>query len=71
MSASLIPILLKFTPDGDLYDAARNRLVSHLEPGEMISINAGSGEYTIIVHRSMGKRPAKIMRLVKKQEQMK
>lgn len=59
-----VPILLKLTHDGDLYNAMSNQLVARLQPGELIRLTAGS-EYTIIVHRNVGKQPAKIMRLVK------
>lgn len=61
-SAYRAPVLLKLTQDGDLYNAMSNQLVARLQPGEMIRFTAG-GEYTIIVHRNVGKKPAKILKL--------
>ena len=57
-------LVLRLSPDGDLYNNGTGRLLHTLEPGEMVKITAGD-EYTIIVHRTVNSKPAKIIKLVR------
>ena len=47
-----VPILLKLTHDGDLYNAMSNQLVARLQPGELIRLTAGGTNALQPTHRA-------------------